>query len=111
MHELIAASNAVPFEIIAIHNDRHSYFLTTKAWAERLDAARVELARKFSDTVVRSFQLYLWAVANCLYRDADLESYRVVLKKSIGLPSPGTVHQPHSFLLTSFCRRSRHPPP
>nr|MBA3506299.1 class I SAM-dependent methyltransferase [Betaproteobacteria bacterium] len=92
MHELIAATNDVPFEIIAIHNDRHSYFLTTKAWAERLDAASAELARKFGEKVVRSFQLYLWAVANCLYRDADLESYRVVLKKSIGLPSPGTVH-------------------
>ena len=92
MHKLIAATNQVPFEIIAIHNDRHSYFLTAKAWAERLDAARAELARKFGDKVVRSFQLYLWSVANCLYRDADLESYRVVLKKSIGMPSPGTVH-------------------
>ncbi len=93
MHELIAATNRVPFEIIAIHNDRHSYFLTVKAWAERLEAAREELARKFSEKVVRSFQLYLWSVANCLYRDADLESYRVVLKKSIGLPSPGTAHR------------------
>ena len=92
MHELIAATNQVPFEIIAIHNDRHSYFLTVKAWAERLDAARGDLARKFGEKIVRSFQLYLWSVANCLYRDADLESYRVVLKKSIGLPSPGTAH-------------------
>jgi cyclopropane-fatty-acyl-phospholipid synthase len=92
MPELIAATNQVPFEIIAIHNDRHSYFLTAKAWAERLDAARETLARKFGEKAVRSFQLYLWSVANCLYRDADLESYRVVLKKSIGLPSPGTVH-------------------
>ncbi len=92
MHELIAATNRVPFEIIAIHNDRHSYFLTAKAWAERLDAAREKLAKTFGEKAVRSFQLYLWSVANCLYRDADLESYRVVLKKSIGLPSPGTVH-------------------
>ncbi len=92
MHELIAATNQVPFEIIAIHNDRHSYYLTAKAWAERLDGARGDLARRFGEKPVRSFQLYLWAVANCLYRDADLESYRVVLKKSIGLTSPGTVH-------------------
>jgi hypothetical protein len=41
---------------------------------------------------VKAFQLYLWSVANCLYRDADLESYRVVLKKSIGMPSPETMH-------------------
>jgi cyclopropane-fatty-acyl-phospholipid synthase len=92
MHELIAATNQVPFEIIAVHNDRHSYFLTAKAWAERLDAAREKLARKFGEKPVKSFQLYLWAVANCLYRDADLESYRVVLKKSIGLPSAATMH-------------------
>ena len=92
MHELIAASNQVPFEIIAVHNDRHSYFLTAKAWAQRLDASHKELARKFGQKPVKAFQLYLWSVANCLYRDADLESYRVVLKKSIGMPSPETMH-------------------
>jgi cyclopropane-fatty-acyl-phospholipid synthase len=92
MHELIAASNRVPFEIIAVHNDRHSYYLTAKAWAERLDASREELAQKFGDKPVKAFQLYLWSVANCLYRDADLESYRVVLKKSIGMVSEPTMH-------------------
>jgi cyclopropane-fatty-acyl-phospholipid synthase len=92
MHELIAASNRVPLEIIAVNNDRHSYFLTAKAWAERLDASHETLARKFGEKPVKAFQLYLWSVANCLYRDADLESYRVVLKKSIGMVSDGTMH-------------------
>jgi cyclopropane-fatty-acyl-phospholipid synthase len=91
MPGLIAASNALPFEIIAIHNDRHSYFLTAKAWAERLEASRPKLVAQFGEKPFRSFQLYLWAVANCLYRDADLESYRVVLKKSMGMRSSETV--------------------
>jgi hypothetical protein len=34
MHELIAATNQVPFEIIAIHNDRHSHYLTAKGLCE-----------------------------------------------------------------------------
>ena len=92
MHELIAAASRVPFEIIAIHNDRHSYFLTAKSWAERLEASREMLARKFGEKAVKSFQLYLWSVANCLFRDADLESYRMVLQKTIGMPSTETVH-------------------
>jgi cyclopropane-fatty-acyl-phospholipid synthase len=94
MPGLIAASNDLPFEIIAIHNDRHSYFLTAKAWAQRLEAARQPLVQKFGEKPFRSFQLYLWSVANCLYRDGDLESYRVVLKNSMGMPSFETLPRP-----------------
>ena len=89
MHELIAATNKAPLEIIAVHNDRHSYFLTAKAWAERLNASRQELTRTFGETPVRTFQLYLWSVATAS-TGTPILSYRIVLKKSIGMPSSVT---------------------
>jgi cyclopropane-fatty-acyl-phospholipid synthase len=91
--ELIAAANNEPFEIVAIHNDRHSYFLTVRDWALKLEGARQEIARRFGERTYRLFRLYLWATAHCL-RSGELESYRLVLQRSerlasrqIGLPS------------------------
>lgn len=87
MPELVAAANKEPFELRTVHNDRHSYYLTAKAWAERLEAARERIVGEFGERAFRLFQLYLWSVASCLHHDGDLESYRVVLQKSLGLPS------------------------
>ena len=84
MPDLLAASNNSPFEILAIHNDRHSYFLTVKQWALRLEAARDLLVAAHGEQDFRLFQLYLWALADCLYRYGALESYRVVYQKTIG---------------------------
>jgi cyclopropane-fatty-acyl-phospholipid synthase len=84
--DLIAAANNEPFEIIAVHNDRHSYFLTVRDWAVNLEAARQEISRRFGERTYRLFRLYLWATAHCL-RDGELESYRVVLQQSEGLAS------------------------
>ena len=85
--ELLAASNGRPFEIITVKNDRHSYYLTVKAWAERLEAKRSELVGAYGETTFRLFQLYLWSVAHCLNRDGSLESYRMVFQKSLNSPS------------------------
>ena len=85
--ELLAAANASTFEPIAVHNDRHSYFLTLSAWARNLEAARDRLIPEFGARTFRLFQLYLWATAHALGRDGSLESYRVVIQKSPGSPS------------------------
>jgi cyclopropane-fatty-acyl-phospholipid synthase len=45
--------------VLAIHNDRHSYFLTCKAWAENLEAARDEIIGRWGETLYRRFRLYL----------------------------------------------------
>jgi cyclopropane-fatty-acyl-phospholipid synthase len=87
MPDLVAAANDAPFELIAAHNDRHSYFLTLREWARRLEAAHDELARGFGETTYRLFRLYLWATAHCLGRDGALESYRVVFQHGAGQPS------------------------
>jgi len=87
MPDLLAAANGTPFEAIAVHNDRHSYFLTLQQWARNLEAAHDELARPYGERTYRLFQLYLWGCAHQFRRDGALESYRVVFQKAQGSPS------------------------
>ena len=85
--ELLAAANRTRFEPVALHNDRHSYFLTLKKWARNLEQAHRELADKYGERTYRLFQLYLWGCAHQFLRDGELESYRIVLQKAHGAPS------------------------
>lgn len=81
--DLLAAANRTTFEPVAVHNDRRSYYLTLKAWAERLDSRADELEARFGRRIVRLFQLYLWGCAQQMDRTGTLESFRVVFQNSI----------------------------
>ena len=85
--DLLAAANRTRFEPVALHNDRHSYFLTLQHWARNLEAARDELVSTYGERTYRLFQLYLWGCAHQFQRDGELESYRVVFQQSHGAPS------------------------
>ncbi len=85
--DLLAAANKTAFEPIAVHNDRHSYYLTLCAWGRRLEAARERLGREFGEKVFRLFQMYLWGCAHQMRSTGTLESFRVVLQKSAGTDS------------------------
>lgn len=85
--DLLEAVNRSSFEAVGVHNDRHSYYLTLQAWARNLEAARDELVQKVGQRTFRLFQMYLWGTAHDLGRTGALESYRVVLRKSIGSES------------------------
>ena len=82
--DLFAAANRFGFEAIALHNDRHSYYLTLQAWARNLEAARHSIVSRVGEQVYRMFRLYLWGGAHQLERDGSLESYRVVFQRSRG---------------------------
>ena len=84
---LYKAAIANGFEPIALHNDRHSYYLTLQAWARNLDAARDDILPLVGEKVYRLFRLYLWGGAHRLQRDGSLESYRVVFQRASGRPS------------------------
>lgn len=84
---LFDAANRHGFEPLAVHNDRHSYFLTLQAWARNLEQARDELVAKVGEAVYRMFRLYLWGGAQQLNRNGSLESYRVVFQRVRGCPS------------------------
>lgn len=75
------------FEPIALHNDRHSYYLTLQAWARNLEAARDRLIPMVGERVYRLFQVYLWGGAHLMLRTGALESYRIVWQLASGRPS------------------------
>jgi len=84
---VLAAANRTRFEPIAVHNDRHSYFLTLASWAHNLEANRDRLVATYGQRTFRLFQLYLWGCARQFQHDGELESYRVLFQCAQGAPS------------------------
>jgi cyclopropane-fatty-acyl-phospholipid synthase len=80
LHDFLAAAAKTPLDVLAVYNDRHSYFLTCRAWAENLEAAREEIVRRWGEALYRRFRLYLWGSAFA-FRNRDVEAYRVVLER------------------------------
>ncbi|KAF0101504.1 MAG: cyclopropane-fatty-acyl-phospholipid synthase [bacterium] len=80
LHDFLAALARTPMEVLAVHNDRHSYYLTCKAWAENLEAARDEITRRWGETLYRRFRLYLWGSAHA-FLNRGMEAYRVLLER------------------------------
>jgi cyclopropane-fatty-acyl-phospholipid synthase len=79
LHEYLGAVAASPFEVEAVHNDRHNYMLTTKHWALNLERARDEIERRWGKAAYRVFQLYLWGCVDGFERD-EIQAYRWVMR-------------------------------
>jgi cyclopropane-fatty-acyl-phospholipid synthase len=79
--DFLAAVAKTPFRLRAVHDDRYSYFLTFKHWAENFDANRERVVRQFGERHFRRFRLYLWASAHCFLTDT-LQCYRLVLENA-----------------------------
>jgi cyclopropane-fatty-acyl-phospholipid synthase len=60
LHQYLEAVAASPFEVLSITDDRDSYRLTTRAWAQNLEAARSHIVARWGERQFRRFQLYLW---------------------------------------------------
>lgn len=67
-------------EVMEVHNDRWSYFLTFRQWARNLDASRDFVRRTFGDFEYRKFRLYLWGAAY-EFLTRSLDCYRMILYK------------------------------
>lgn len=77
--EFLTEAAKTPFQLNGVWDDRHNYYLTTKAWAERLEANRELIEHRWRKQVFRIFQLYLWGSAEG-FSSGMIEAYRVVLK-------------------------------
>jgi len=84
LHAYLAAVAKTPFELLSVHDDRHNYYLTCKAWGERLDGARTEIVRRWGDPLYRRFRLFLWGSA-AGFASRQVQAYRWVLE----LPARG----------------------
>jgi cyclopropane-fatty-acyl-phospholipid synthase len=85
LHQYLANVARSEFLLASVVDDRHNYHLTCKAWAERLDAARDEVVKRWGDPLYRRFRLFLWGSA-ASFATAQVQAYRWVLH----LPETGT---------------------
>jgi cyclopropane-fatty-acyl-phospholipid synthase len=83
LHQYLREVARSPFELVSIVDDRHNYFLTCQRWAQRLDAARDEVVRRFGEPLYRRFRLFLWGSA-AGFDTGLVQAYRWVLR----LPEP-----------------------
>ncbi len=83
LHEFLAETAKTKLEVLTVHNDRHNYYLTCKAWAEKLEASREEIVSRWGETLYRRFRLYLWGSAHA-FLTHGMDAYRVVLQRPEG---------------------------
>lgn len=79
LHEYLAEVAQSPLRVLAVWNDRHNYYLTTRAWAQNLDRHREEVEKRWGQRIYRTFQLYLWGSADGFQRGM-IDAYRLVLQ-------------------------------
>jgi cyclopropane-fatty-acyl-phospholipid synthase len=79
LHEYLTELSRTPFELEAVHNDRHSYLLTTRVWAQNLERHREMIEQRWGKAQYRRFQIYLWGCVDGFARDV-IQAYRLVLQ-------------------------------
>jgi len=77
--EYLAEVERSPFELMELHNDRRSYELTSRRWAENLDAAREVIVSRWGEVLYRKFRLYFWGTTHA-FATGLLNAYRLVLQ-------------------------------
>lgn len=79
LHEYLTEVAKSPFRLAGVWDDRHNYYLTTKAWAQKLDSCREEIEQRWGKQLYRIFRLYLWGSAEG-FDSGMIDAYRVVLR-------------------------------
>lgn len=79
IHDFIAAVQPSNLELLSVHNDRHSYYLTLKAWASNLEAAKAKILERWGRELYCKFHLYFWGACHNLLKN-EIQAYRVVLQ-------------------------------
>ena len=77
------AVSETPFELCMVQNDRKSYMLTARHWAENLDHNRSMIASRWGEAWYRRFRLYLWGCVQCFATD-DMTAYHWMLQLPTG---------------------------
>lgn len=78
IHDFLGEVQKSDMELLTVHSDRHSYYLTCKAWAEKMEANRELIIERWGRELYAKFLLYLWGVAHNFYHN-QLQAYRLVL--------------------------------
>jgi cyclopropane-fatty-acyl-phospholipid synthase len=75
----VTALSRSALELEVVLNDRVNYGITTRRWAENLDAARATVEERWGSRQYRLFRLYLWGCVDGFARDV-IQAYRLVLR-------------------------------
>lgn len=79
LHDYLAKVANTPFRILGIWDDRHSYYLTAKCWAQNLEKNKDRAVSYGSETICRMFQVYLWGTADVFHKDV-MQAYRLLME-------------------------------
>jgi cyclopropane-fatty-acyl-phospholipid synthase len=79
LHDWLTHLAGTPFQLRGVWDDRHSYYLTAKHWAQNLERKREDIVARFGEELFRKFQIYLWGTADVFRRDI-MQAYRWVIQ-------------------------------
>jgi cyclopropane-fatty-acyl-phospholipid synthase len=79
LDKLVHEVGKTPLSVLTVLNDTHSYFLTTKHWAKRLESSETFIVDNWGEALYRSFRLYLGGVCHNFVTD-QLQAYRILLQ-------------------------------
>ena len=83
LHDFLEQLAGTSLELLELHNDRRSYFLTFRQWATNFDAQRDAIVARFGEFDYRRFRLYLWGAAY-EFASRSLDCYRMILRRPTG---------------------------
>jgi cyclopropane-fatty-acyl-phospholipid synthase len=78
LHQYLRQVTHSPFLLRSLTDERHNYYLTCKAWAERLDSAKDEIVSRWGEGLYRRFRLYLWGSA-ASFQSSQVQAYSWVM--------------------------------
>lgn len=79
LHEYLKELARSPFDLLGVWDDRKSYYLTAKHWAQNLEKHKDIAVAKSSEAIFRMFQVYLWGTVDAFSRDR-MQAYRLLLR-------------------------------
>jgi cyclopropane-fatty-acyl-phospholipid synthase len=80
LHDWMTQLAKTPLRLKGVWDDRHSYYLTAKHWAQNLEKNREAIVKDVGEVLFRQFQIYLWGTADVFRRDI-MQAYRWVIEK------------------------------
>ena len=83
LSETITAAENAGFEVRDVENLREHYELTLRAWVDRLQRCRAQIAEQYGETACRIWLLYMAGSAAAFHR-GELAIYQVLLHKPAG---------------------------
>lgn len=79
LHDYLGKLAKTPFNLLGIWDDRYSYYLTAKHWAQNLEKNKDAAIALCNKTIFRMFQVYLWGTADVFKRDI-MQAYRILFQ-------------------------------